>query len=379
MKKLGIFCISILGMSMAGMAQKTADFSKIDDKQPVDGFFFYLPRTAVEFEFTITENIFSKGELSGYAEQYFQTKPEISENRSVFSISNISIKPYAIPDPNQKYRYSAETAGKIHIQTLAGGIIKSINAEQNTNTESVSPGIFSRFSGADEVSDAKIPFFSLGTRSDTILNREITADSTIIERRVINRRTISNTPEEMARESIKKLDDIRHVRYMLISGPEDIVMDGKSLEISLKELEKTEQDLLALFFGKTNKINRTYRFAYIPAESPDTLFYLSKEKGVNTGESSGYAPVKISVNSFGNSVEIPNSAAEANGVIPYRVPAKMVISVVWNGSKYFETELYLPQYGKVVNVPMKNPGSLRVIYDEMSGSIKEIGPATPSK
>lgn len=354
-------------------AQKLADFSKVQPGQvPTDGFFFYLPRTAADIEFTITENRYTKGELADFAAQYFQTKPEADRNRSQYKIQNISVVPHAVPDPSQQYRYSLSTASEAYIQTVAGGIIKSINAPVEPKPASDIPeGAVSRFSQADDESDRRTPFFSLGVRSDTVINREITADSTIIERRVINRRTVSNTPEEMAKESIQKLDEIRKVRYALISGPEDVMMDGQSLATSLKELERTEQELLELFFGRNKKITQTYRVTYIPGESRDTLFFLSPETGVSMASG---VPVRASLRPFDNGESTPATGVAQSGVIPYRMPKKMVFSIQWNGAKYFETELSLPQYGQIHAVPVKKISDLRVIYNEQTGAIESIGP-----
>lgn len=368
-----IVFFSVFSISLG--AQKVADFAKVDSSKNTDGFFFYLPRTAVEFEFTITETRYIKGELSDYANQYFQTKPDIMRNRSEYSIDNISMKHYPIPDPLQKYSYSAETASQVSIQTVAGGIIKSINANldlKNNNTSQF--GIVSTFNKNEEAKDASIPFFSLGVKSDTIFNREITADSTVIERRVINRRTVTNTPEEMAKESVQKLDDIRKVRFTLISGPEDVALEGTTLETSLRELEKTEQELLALFFGRTKRNTQTYRFTFIPGESPEVLFYLSPELGLSTLAGAGHPSVKVTVNNFSGRGIKPEPAI-TNGVIPYRSSEKMVLSIQWNGSKYFETELMLPQFGQLHTVPVKKLSALKVVYDEQSGAIESIGPA----
>ena len=276
MKNTAGLLILLFSGGVTGLwAQKKADFSKMNKNEEVqDGFFFYLPRTALEIEFTISENRFTKGDLSDFTETYFQTKPQNRNNVSAFSIENITLKPMAIPDPSERYRYSASTALKASVNTLAGGIIKSLNTDWTEPASVEKAKTLAGFHRSEDISDNRIPFFSLGTRSDTIINREITADSTIIERRIINRRTVSNTPEEMAKEAVKKIDDIRKTKFMLISGPEDVELDGAYLEMSLKELEKTEQDLLALFFGKNQKLQQTYRVNYIPGESPDTLFFL---------------------------------------------------------------------------------------------------------
>ena len=357
-------------------AQKLADFSRVEPGQPTgDGFFFYLPRTAAEIEFTITENRFSKGELAAFAQYYFQSNPE-SRNRSEFGIGNISVTPLPVPDPAQKYRYSAKIAERVSIQTV-GGIIKSINAPADVaGSSDAQAGAVSRFSRNDDSNDFQVPFFSLGVKSDTVINREIRADSTIVERRVINRRTVSNTPEEMAKESVQKLDEIRKIRYTLISGPEDVMMDGQSLATSLKELEKTEQELLSLFFGRSKKVKQTYRITYIPGESRDTLFYLHPENGVSMQPSPGALPVRVSLKPFAGAALAggPSADASKGGVIPYRTPEKMVFSIQWNGAKYFETELLLPQYGQTHAVPVKKLGSLRVLYDTKSGAIESLGP-----
>lgn len=365
-------------MTAGVQAQKLSDFAKVDTGYISDGFFFYLPRTAIEFEFTVTETRYTKGELSAFANQYFQSQPEITKNRSEYSIEHISMKPYSIPDPSQRYRYTAETASQVSIQTVTGGIIKSINAYIDVKPHSSnSSNAVSTFKNNNETPDKDVPFFSLGIKNDTIINREITPDSTVIERRVINRRTVTNTPEEMARESIQKLDDIRKVRYTLISGPEDVMLEGNSLEISLKELAKTEQELLSLFFGRTKKISKTYRVTYIPGESPETLFYLSPESGVSMSANSTFPNVKINVRPFtglDNRDIYSGISLAKGGIIPYRTPEKMVISIQWNGNKYFEAEMMIPQYGQVHAVPVKKLSTIRVIYDEQSGAIESIGP-----
>jgi hypothetical protein len=352
-----------------------AQITKANPQNEAPGFSFYLPRAKLEFEFTVTENRFTPGELSSFASQYFQTGAEQNKKSSSFTLENISVSQTGVIDPSQHYIISPKIVEKLSIQTVNGGIIKSINGSTDYQIGNHKTGIVSTFSRPDEGYDNKIPFFSLGTRNDTIINREITPDSTIIERRIINRRTVSNTPEEMARESVKKLDEIRKTRYMLISGPEDIVMDGKSLEISLAELEKTEQELLALFFGKTRKLKQTYRIGHIPGESTDTLFYLSAENGVSMSELPGYMPVKISYKTTGyqTTTFIPSEKAK-NNPIPYRIPPKVIVSIVWNNSKYFETELIIPQFGEVIEVPVNNLTNLKVIYDENTGIIESIGP-----
>lgn len=370
--------ILVSALSVTGLqAQKLADFSKVAPGQtPTDGFFFYLPRTAVDIEFTIAETRYTKGELADYAAQYFQSAPTIYKNNSSYDIQHISVLPYAVPDPTQQYRYSAATAAEVSVQTVAGGIIKSLNAPVDTKAAADAPiGVVSRFSRADDDNDRQVPFFSLGVRSDTVIAREITPDSTIIERRVINRRTVSNTPEEMAKESIQKLDEIRKIRYALISGPEDVVLDGQGLATSLRELEKTEQDLLALFFGRSKKITQTYRVTYIPSESRDTLFFMSVDNGINLNAGNNAVPVRVSLRPFENrETAAPAVEIAQSGVIPYRTPQRMVFSIQWNGAKYFETELNLPQYGQLHAVPVKKLAGLRVVYNEQTGAIESVGP-----
>lgn len=371
MKRTLLFSVLCFAFVLNSIAQ----INKVNTKNEDPGFSFYLPRTTLEFEFTVTENRFTPGELSSFASQYFQTGAEHNKKRSSFTLENISVSQTGVIDPSQHYIISPKIIEKLSVQTVNGGIIKSINGSTDYQNSKNKTGIISTFSRPDESYDNKIPFFSLGTRNDTIINREITPDSTIIERRIINRRTVSNTPEEMAKESVKKLDEIRKTRYMLISGPEDIVMDGKSLKISLAELEKTEQELLALFFGNTRKVKQTYRISHIPGESTDTLFYMSVENGVSMSELPGYMPVKISYKTIGYqpTTFIQNEKAKSN-LIPYRVSPKMIVSIVWSNSKYFETELIIPQFGEVIQVPVNNLTNLKVIYDENTGIIESIGP-----
>lgn len=361
-------------------AQRPSDFYRLTkEKTPENGFFFYLPRTALEIECTITENRFIPGELSAFTEMYFQTDAQSRNHSSLFSIDKIAVKPISIPDPSERYGFSAATAAKVSVITQKGGIIKSLNVARSVPTESAEQNTLTGFQRSEEFSDNRIPFFSLGTKSDTVINREITADSTIIERRIINRRTVSNSPEEMAKESIKKIDDIRNMRYMLISGPEDVELDGHYLESSLRELEKTEQDLLALFFGRNQKIQQTYRVSYIPGESPDTLFFLSKQNGISMSQTPESFPLYVSVKPFNaNYQKKPSEDFAKGGIVPYRISEKMIFSVIWGSTQYLETELLIPQFGITKGVEVKKPESLRIIYDA-AGGIEFVGPSEDKK
>lgn len=371
MKKRAYIAAMAFFVAINGYGQKYPDFSKIDSGLVVqDGFFFYLPRTAIEFEFTISETKYIKGELSSFAGEYFQSPVQITQNRSEFQIDGISSKTYPIPDPTQKYRYSLKLASLAHIQTYAGGVIKSINAPETvTSDNNIKSGNTATFKRQENTADSGVPFFSLGTKTDTIINREIMADSTIIERRIINRRTVTNTPAEMAKESVQKLDEIRKTRYMLISGPEDVVIDGTAMATSLKELDKAEQELLALFFGKTQKNTQTYRIVFIPGESTENLFFMGVESGIGTSTSG----VKVHLKSIDENTPTTPSYDAKTGIIPYRPGQKTRLSISWNGNVYYESELTLPQFGQLHYVSIKDASQLKVIYDD-KGGIESIGP-----
>lgn len=361
-------------------AQPRSDFYRLPlGTTPENGFFFYLPRTALEIECTITESRFIPGELSAFTEMYFQTDAQKRNHSSVFSIDKIAVKPISIPDPSERYGFSAATAAKVSVITQKGGIIKSLNGDNTLHTESAEQNTMTGFQRNEEFSDNRIPFFSLGTKSDTVINREITADSTVIERRIINRRTVSNSPEEMAKEAVKKIDDIRNTRYMLISGPEDVELDGQYLESSLRELEKTEQDLLALFFGRNQKIQQTYRVNYIPGESPDTLFFLGKQNGISMSQTPESFPLYVSVKPFNdNNQKKQSEDFSKGGVVPYRIPEKMIFSLIWGSTQCLETELLMPQFGVTKGVQVKKMEELRIIYDA-AGCIEFVGPSENKK
>jgi hypothetical protein len=369
-----------LFQSVGLWSQRQSDFYRLPaEATPENGFFFCLPRTALEIECTISENRFIPGELSSFTERYFQTGAQNRNHASVFNLDKVAVKPISIPDPAERYGFSASTAAKLSVITQRGGIIKSLNVDKPVSAEIVEQNTLTGFQRDEEFSDNRIPFFSLGTKSDTVINREITADSTIIERRIINRRTVSNSPEEMAKEAIKKIDDIRNTRYMLVSAPEDVELDGSYVEASLRELEKTEQDLLALFFGRNQKIQQTYRVNYIPGESPDTLFFLSKQNGINMTGTSQSQPVLVTLNPFNSKYQKkPAEDFSKGGIIPYRIPEKMVFSLIWGTNLYLETELLIPQFGITKGVQVKKPEELRIIYDA-TGGIEFTGPREVKK
>jgi hypothetical protein len=66
------------------------------------------------------------------------------------------------------------------------------------------------------------------------------------------------------------------------------------------------------------------------------------------------------------------------GIIPYRIPEKMVFSLIWGTNLYLETELLIPQFGITKGVQVKKPEELRIIYDA-TGGIEFTGPREVKK
>jgi hypothetical protein len=346
-----------------------------------NGIFYYLPKTVFQVEITLLKTEKKRGPYSLYAEKYFGKEQFIKVDANEYKLVRVDIKPIMEPDPNQLYLITQDSKSAISISTGPTGILRGIN----TFTEFPEPvrQIFLQDNKTLAVTDRSYsPILKWTYKTDTIINREYTRDSTIIERRNIVRTVVENNPEEGAKSAFQKIQDIRNRKYELISGPEDVSFDGEAVRYMVSELDRMENDYLRMFLGTTESGEKKISFRYEPVAGIDrNLFNFTREKGVYFNKSiTGIESASISITPTTDQKLLQESTYRLKDLSQkekyqkffYRIPVAVNIQIKLDDEILLNKDMVLPQLGTLNFIGLSNPGSTRIYMDEFSGNIQRI-------
>lgn len=347
------------------------------------GLFFALPKTVFRIDvwMRITEK--RRGVYSPFTNKYFNVTDYIKSDSREYSIKEVRVTPQSVPDENRVYFLSTRHARGLSLQVDDKGVIRSLNANTSydNKTKSFVPSE-SRPNGENPSLPAFIqPRYTY--RSDTIINRELGRDSTIVERRYITKKLVEKSLEEYAREAYDKLQDIRKRRYDFLSDPSELNLDGEGLSLLLNELDKMEKSILELFFGNSYYSEKMVSFMYDPsAQKEQALFNFTRDKGIqfNAKQIRGIETVVLELNPLPlltqhspvHAQKRHSSKKSGDNSLPYRIPRQVSVKLVQDENILFEGEFSLPQHGIVEYLKVKNLQKVRVLYDTSTGQLLSV-------
>jgi len=189
----------------------SADSEKIKN----EGVYYSLPKTVVTVEANISKIYKIKGPYADYASKLLGLTNVITENSSSYSLDNMKIDSYSIPDPDQYYFVeiprSCHKRNSVLLQLSESGIITSINDLNKLNVktnpsdtlEVQSDVITKPFNYAFVNSNQTATF-------DTII-QTINADTASFKKETIKKVYVEKTIEQKAKEAadyIMKIHDL---------------------------------------------------------------------------------------------------------------------------------------------------------------------------
>ena len=167
------------------------------------------------------------------------------------------------------------------------------------------------------------------------------------------------TLDEKAEEAANFIIKIRKRRFKLLSGQYDVFPEGVALEYAVKELNKLENEYLALFVGKTVRYKYSRSFEVIPESGPEEqtypLFSFSPIAGLMPEDIPNGKQVTLSIRSLGTTglleqYEFKTDTLSPGGLI-YRVPEVTQVEILGGESVWYSKKLLIYQLGKLLRLP----------------------------
>ena len=325
------------------------------------GIIYALPRTNLKFDIRAAKTDIIPGPYYEYAEKYMGIENVPKEENSVWQITNISISIYNDIDPNQYY--ILEPSGKMNIdfnKLIKNGNVLPVNKSVENNfpnsfygvSNSENEVVFTDLSLTKYIGEEKITYY-----------KRVQRDSLFAKVPVTKTQSVYKSFEDKAEEAANFIFMIREKRFELLTGMADFYPEGNSLDVAIKELNRLENEYLALFIGKRFTSNYSAGFEFTPTEKelsqPYILFRFNEDKGVLPPNDLRGRPIIVELEkkdqtknlSFLMSDQINREGTEYYNKLFYRIPDLVQVKVFEGNTLLASRKVNVEQYGIVVPFP----------------------------
>lgn len=339
--------------------------SKIENSNLISesGIIYALPRTNLKFTIEASRTDIIPGPYHEYAEKYMGIEDVSEDETSIWQITNISIHSYNDIDP--EHYYILEPSGKMNIdfnKLVQNGNVLPVNkpVENNFSNEfyginnSENEIVFTDLSLTKYVGEEKFTYF-----------KRVQRDSLFAKVPVTQTKSVYKSFEDKAEEAANFIFMIREKRFELLTGMADFYPEGKSLEVAINELNRLENDYLALFIGKRFTSNYSAGFEFVPTETelnqPYILFRFSEDRGVLPPNDLRGRPIIVELDkkdqtknlSYLMSDQINREGTVYKDKLYYRIPDVAQVKVFDGNTILATRKVNIEQYGIVVPFPAR--------------------------
>lgn len=341
-----IFLLLLLG---ACASNSLVQSNRQTTQQPV-AFYYTMPATLIGLDFTFIKETTIPGPFSIYAQKYLGIKGAPTVKHVNWELSSLNTRSFMHPDDSKLIKVIDEQG-----TLLNSGALTLTRAGLIVNPSVILPA---------PVSDVSIPaneqlvyFTDLSVKRNFektgTLERHNPSANFSYQQKVLEAKTLEEKAEEAANFIIKT----RKRRFKLLAGQYDFLPEAGALALSVKELNKTEEEYLSLFTGTTFTDTIHYKVYIKPGtnvpEEHKTILYFSTDGGPSGEYVNGSYPLELHL--YNQSKAYVNTAVPDSAInkIYYRVPGMAEMQVHYKSKQIFIERLSVYQYGKVVEIAVQ--------------------------
>lgn len=279
-KKIIIILLSaFIGLSC--QAQKSVCRLPLDSTQkPVKGATINYVLAKTNFRVTVTVNKISeyRGYYADYAESLLGLNNVIQENKTYYTLKDVSIEPVQWPDIQETYQVKLSRKQEKELQ-LSSAQNNLLIANENlgeahcfvAKTEPI-PDFFKNY--AD---------LSYTQTEDEFMDTRI-IDGVVTQVPSNRTKVVSKSNQQKAQEAADAISKSRDAQYNLLSGEQETPYSQETISTMLNGLKERENNYLSLFKGLTLTDEMQYTFMVSPEGYSDlwSLFSLDPNTGFTT-------------------------------------------------------------------------------------------------
>lgn len=343
-------------VSIGLQAQKTTRVNAI--KANDYGVVYALPKTSFEITLLVKKSSYRRGEFYPYAQRYLGIDNPVTEDRTVYTLEDISVKNKGIPDMNNSFMIQFQSKSfEPFVSLREDGVIVAVNANPENDIPEEKP-----LPQGEQPTVNPKRFFS----QETLMAGSVAKQAELVARQIF---------------------DLRRSRTDILSGEaESMPPDGNAYKVVMDEIDLQEKALTALFAGslQTEYFFRTYTI--VPdAQDIDKMVVarFSGKLGPLDADDLAGEPILLSLQSKTPRIELQLTARDLERLekkltegIVYNIPGKATLTIEFKNKIVANMETDVVQYGSqdvLANKMfdnMKKP--IQVFFYPELGAIKQI-------
>lgn len=330
MKK--VFIIMLAGV-MTAMTATMVQAQGLEQGEPA--IVYYSPKNYVVLDFTYTMEEYEVGPFAQYADQMLGIKDAITESKTVYTLSSVSVATRTEADHARMHKVVAENGLALQLLTLnSKGVLVGYNLPANEPQHADHP--------KHSKDQPKVETATVLPYTEEILEAKSLA--------------------AQAQAIAKHIFRLRETKLYLLSGEiEHAPADGEAMRRVLDELDKQEAALVELFTGKKTTTVLHKKVEYLPmgenGKRMDKQLFFSSENGFTSADNVDAEPIDVSIEwqIQQTTPAVVDPKAKGKGTVQpsqivYNLPGNGTVKVRHKGVLMAKRNLPLAQFG--VDVPL---------------------------
>ena len=323
MKRITLLAL-VLGLGLSAQAQEVT---------------YALPNTVFTVKVTVQQEQFFAGPYAAYAKRFLNLDV-LLEDTATCSVESAEL--IARTEADQKALYTCNAENTSFLALSAQGLVALQNkADASSTAWRFLPSASARFDGSI------VSPFKEETR---ITYKTLKTDNGTVQVPVEHKAKQTKSEEDRAAEAAETLLSLRRERLNIISGNTDATYSGEALGAAIRELDRLEEQYLALFRGYSVSGTMEGSFDVIPDPELQHQRYLAfrlTDSGPVTDGVKGvpyYIELEPEALNFPAADEKKNK--EKHNSIHFRIPAVCRVKLTRDGVCLLETRSLVYQLGK---------------------------------
>lgn len=348
----------MLALMLCGMPFATTTALTLPEEEPV--LVYHMPLTQLQLTAEYDEIVTEVGPFYQYSERYLGTKEVVTKAERLFVLKDMTFRPTACADTTRTYVLQDKNV-KLQMLSLSSfGTLLGYNLSHPAKEHKTRNG-HPKHPGA--------------TKCETFVGTESTHLMPLLEEQLM-----ASSTAKMAEGAAKQIYRIREMRLNLLGGEVDKApADGKALEQILKEMDKREQELTALFVGRRSVTHHVHHICYTPKSTrgkaeESILFRFSKYYGIVAADDLSGEPVKLHLTKHMHQLApVEKPSQKAGTSIYYNQPGNGVLTVSYGEQELVNHPVDVAQWG--VSVPLNSTLMIampQITFCPLTGAIVSI-------
>lgn len=305
---------------------------------------YALSSTSVTVKVEVRQESFFAGPYAAFAKNMLNMSVRDKDMVSC-EVTRVELIPHVEADTDAWYTCDQESAALLAVS--AQGLVSLGGSGERVSWRFL-PGLKADFSAKGLTEPEK--------EAVHIVYEQIQTDTAIVSVPVEHRVLVEKTLEDKASDAADMILAIRKDRLNIASGNTDASYSGEAMQAALRELDRIEEEYMALFRGYTVVRKATYTYDVVPSRTVKNhhymVFRLTDEGPVSEGVKG--VPYYLDFHPEGTLPEEGQDRRKTKGSVRYRIPQVCRVVFSRDGQSLLETRLPIYQLGREASLNLQS-------------------------